>query len=603
MSINAVVDLSHELRRLALAGSDLAIGDARLSAIVPALQCSGKQVPVFAKIADKTSALLESDRDSAPSHFLHLNVLVVAVLKTQGRTGVEGDIAMLQPATMICRNLSLRVFDKLNRAVDTEDLLTIEYSLKDGLFGDVRLLSIAIKALGSSYNELSRFAAEKLLPTFGKSAVPLLISELDPVQKKLACRLIRSVAAADAEAGAVLARQILDPEADSVYHLAPHSAPISDDIRIAAQHSLSASESDLALLTVALTANKKPIRVAAFKQLLAHGRETDRCLNMLGGSTKQVREALESLETLSTTAMIDAVRGLVTARLESVFRGQIKLADKAVLTSSLYLLFDENREHDAGDLNLALRALQACHSARKFADRSTKTGMFSTEVQAWENGKTGALGRIIRYLFVHTPESNQQDLAPLVFSLAPRFSVIAAIEILGPKPTWALLEHLPKIGFWNTLSDALTGYRYSRNDGMDTGWPRVNDRLPEAVHWNIEWFSAAIRYRNDVLFDHLYEHFIKCSGDQARELLFEGVDGWDCEWALLVLQSDPSCATRLLKKMESKHAHYVHFESLCSAVTAGDAATAILNLDTFADNGYSLRRVKALRTKLTEYFA
>ena len=611
MSINAVVDLSHELRRLALAGSDLAIGDARLSAIVPVLHSSGTTIPVFAKIAEKTSALLVSDRVSAPGLLLQLNVLIVAVLKTQGKAGIEGDLAVLAPMAMTCRNLSMQVFDQIGEAVETGDYYFIQEVLKDGFFNDARLLPLAIAASRSSYDKLASYAVNTLLPTYGKSIVPFLIAQLDLGLKEPAKRLIRYVATADAKAGAVLARQILDPESESVYKLPSHAAPISDEAMIAALGILTCSKSDRALLTDALGSKKKAIRVAAMQRLLIHGDDamSEQCITMLGSSTTKAREALESIKTITSPKMRNAVRALVPVRLESVFSDAIKAADMAVLTSSLYLLFDEDAQPDSDDVSLALRALQACHEAWKSSDNSSKKGLFWGEIKRWEEihiwGKvgTGPLRRIISYLLLHSQASEYQAFAPLAFSVSPGLSIIAAIECLGPKITWDLLAHSSGLERKNYIAVALKGFRPSRHNDVTEVWPSCHDSLPEADQWNIEWFVASIENSNSVLHDHLLEHFIESAPDQTRKLLFDAVSSWDFEWALLALWSDPDCAMQLLKKLTQEHDDYELFDSLFNAIADNDAEEAFSKLDSLSEDDYCTMRVEALRKKLTEHFA
>ena len=470
MSIPAVVELSQEIRRLAIAGSDLAIGDARLSAIVPVLQSNGAKVPVFAKIADKLSALLESDRESAPAYLLQLNVLTVAVLKTQGRAGVEGDLAALPS----------------------------------------------------------------------------------------------------------------------------HEAPINDEATVAVVHSLTENESDQALLTDALTAKKRAIRVAAMRRLLMLDDDaaSDRCIKMLEGSSAKAREALDSTGTLTTPEMRNAVRNLIATRLDLICSDKTNATETSVLISSLHLLFDGVSEHDAEDLELALSVLHRCEAAWRLAFKGgTKLPVWQ-KMQTAENGKSCPIEVIIGYLLAHSAASDHQELLPLALTVAPGSFVIAAIKHLGPRPAWALLAPMLRRDIKRHVSGALEG-----------DWPSHNDRLPEAAHWNIEWFAEAIRCRNFVLINHLYEYFMKNAHDQAQKLFLKGIDDW-CVFRLLdYLESDSSVSTHLLISIPPDDDQQVHFDSLRSAMFASEVVTALSILEKLFGRGCRAWPVLALNMILMEHFA
>ena len=52
MSIPVLIDCFTEVRRLAIAGSHLAVDDFRLKRLVDPLKATGKKAPVFAKVAE-----------------------------------------------------------------------------------------------------------------------------------------------------------------------------------------------------------------------------------------------------------------------------------------------------------------------------------------------------------------------------------------------------------------------------------------------------------------------------------------------------------------------------------------------------------------------
>ena len=60
MSIPVLIEVYDEMRRLAIAGSAVAPGDFRLKKLIPPLEKSGEKAPVFAKVAQAATAVVES---------------------------------------------------------------------------------------------------------------------------------------------------------------------------------------------------------------------------------------------------------------------------------------------------------------------------------------------------------------------------------------------------------------------------------------------------------------------------------------------------------------------------------------------------------------
>src|SRR5437868_13584603 len=91
MSIALIQESANEVRRLAIAGSPLAVGDFRLKKLIAPLEQAGAKVPVFAQVAKAVSELVNGNETESPARLLSLSTLLNAILYTQGRSGTDGD--------------------------------------------------------------------------------------------------------------------------------------------------------------------------------------------------------------------------------------------------------------------------------------------------------------------------------------------------------------------------------------------------------------------------------------------------------------------------------------------------------------------------------
>src|SRR3984957_10104754 len=96
MSIPVLTQVYDEVRRLSIAGSVVAPGDFRLKKLLPALEQAGKKAPVFAKVAQAVTGVVESAEKTSAQALLELSTLVNAILYTQGETGLAGDIEPIE---------------------------------------------------------------------------------------------------------------------------------------------------------------------------------------------------------------------------------------------------------------------------------------------------------------------------------------------------------------------------------------------------------------------------------------------------------------------------------------------------------------------------
>src|SRR5213078_1357232 len=90
MSLALIQESAKEVRRLAVAGSPLAVGDFRLKKLIPPLEQAGAKVPVFAQVAKAMSEVVNGKEAESASRLLNLSTLLNAILYTQGQSGADG---------------------------------------------------------------------------------------------------------------------------------------------------------------------------------------------------------------------------------------------------------------------------------------------------------------------------------------------------------------------------------------------------------------------------------------------------------------------------------------------------------------------------------
>src|SRR5262249_51487495 len=102
MSLTLIEESAKEVRRLAIAGSRLAVGDFRIKKLVAPLEQAGAKVPVFAQVAKAISDLINGTEADSAAHLLTLSTLLNAILYTQGQTGAEGNFTEIEVFATSC---------------------------------------------------------------------------------------------------------------------------------------------------------------------------------------------------------------------------------------------------------------------------------------------------------------------------------------------------------------------------------------------------------------------------------------------------------------------------------------------------------------------
>src|SRR5687767_301162 len=144
MSIALLNQVYDETRRLAIAGSVVAPGDFRLKKLVEPLQKAGEKAPVFAKVGQAITKLVESMEKTSAEALLELSTLVNAILYTQGETGIDGKLEPLETTDLGPQQTqaSARLLKPLLEALTSTGsgrLEIIRDAYERGAFRDLRL--------------------------------------------------------------------------------------------------------------------------------------------------------------------------------------------------------------------------------------------------------------------------------------------------------------------------------------------------------------------------------------------------------------------------------------------------------------------------------
>jgi hypothetical protein len=339
MSIPILKQVYEETRRVAVAGSAVAAGDFRLKKLIPPLEQAGAKAPVFARVAQAATALVEAKEKDSPDALLELSTLVTAILYTQGETGAAGTLEAIETTELapVGTQASARVLKPLLDALTTTGSGRVE-TIKDaherGVFRDLRLMLPAVGALDDPYPEIAEFIADEVLPLYGKAIVAELQARFDAKGKAGDARRLRLLHRLDAESTRELVTQALEGG--------------SRDVKVAAVECLGGRPEDLRYLVEQTAAKSREVRVAAY-QALAHidGGDAVAALEKVLGSD-DLEAATGALKASGSARLVRAV----IAAAETELAAAPKTKDKK----------------DAGKRLARLRALANCLAGRTDAD-------------------------------------------------------------------------------------------------------------------------------------------------------------------------------------------------------------------------------------------
>jgi hypothetical protein len=256
MSIPVLTQVYDEVRRLSIAGSVVASGDFRLKKLIPPLEAAGAKAPVFAKVAQSITKLVESNEKTSSEALLEVSTLVNAILYTQGETGIEGELQPIETTDLGQQQTqaSARVLKPLLEALTTTGSGRVEI-IKDaherGSFKDLRLVRPAIAALDDVYPEIGEFIAIHVLPMYGKAILPELRAKFDIKGRAGHVRRLALMHKLDPEGTRETVKQALEEG--------------SKEIKVAAIECL--GPDDLSYLLENVKAKAKDVREAALKAL------------------------------------------------------------------------------------------------------------------------------------------------------------------------------------------------------------------------------------------------------------------------------------------------------------------------------------------------
>jgi hypothetical protein len=263
MSIAHLIQVYDETRRLAIAGSMVAPGDFRLKKLIPPLEQAGAKAPVFARVAQAITAVVDSDDKTAATALLELTTLVNAILYTQGETGAPGELKPLETTDLggQATQTGARVLKPLLEALSSTGSGRMEL-VKDafdrGVFRDLRLVKPALRAIDDPYPEIGEFIAEKVLPMYGKAILPELRATLD------------IKARSNGQINRLQLIHQLDPQGSrDLIQSALNDG--SKEMRVAAVECLGTADDDIAYLLDQARSKAKDVRAAALRALALAG--------------------------------------------------------------------------------------------------------------------------------------------------------------------------------------------------------------------------------------------------------------------------------------------------------------------------------------------
>jgi len=298
MSLALIQESAREVRRLSIAGSNLAVGDFRLKKLLPPLEQAGAKVPVFAQVAKAINDLVNGKETESAANLLSLSTLINAILYTQGQTGAEGSYSNLElfAAASCNTRTTARVLKPLVQALTKTGSGRFEIvrsAVERGAFNDLRLIEPSIRALDDVYPELADLVMEKILPAYGSGIAPLLKSKLDLKGKKCDARRLQVLHQLDPASTVELCKTALEEG--------------SPDVKAAAIGCLGKHEDCLPLVLEQTNAKNKVLRAAALEALAEHDRPEvtkifsdlikGKALDILAGPFRAIRnrQVLKSL--------------------------------------------------------------------------------------------------------------------------------------------------------------------------------------------------------------------------------------------------------------------------------------------------------------------
>ena len=174
-------DLLQEINRLYVAGSRFAVGDPRITKLIPILGKLGEKSPVFKKLKQEVE-LLTSVQDKSSERLLEIGVLLYSVLYTQGELIPEckfEDINLIENRYEIETGAPYSKLKPLIEALTKSQsgrYNIIKDAYEEGFFKDRRTYKYLADAIEDKYSEVSSLVSNTIIPSVG-SEMSLYLKE------------------------------------------------------------------------------------------------------------------------------------------------------------------------------------------------------------------------------------------------------------------------------------------------------------------------------------------------------------------------------------------------------------------------------------------
>ena len=257
MNLQPLYDVKERLEQAAIAGTGLLAEDFRLRRAEEGLKPLAAASPVFGKIDAGLDRLLSAPAEERSGLLLDLLALADAVVYTQGKTGIEGELVPLPAGNGQYLELSYSQLRPLLEALTTTgggrmEIVQSAWENHPEHFTDFRVLPAVVNGLGDSYGELAELNA-KILEQAGPAALPLVREGFDPAGKKEMARRVEVVSALEGAGATPWLLEVL-PQAKK-------------DVRAAVLTALGEDQENIPLLLELVQTEKGSSREAALKAL------------------------------------------------------------------------------------------------------------------------------------------------------------------------------------------------------------------------------------------------------------------------------------------------------------------------------------------------
>ncbi|MEZ4224470.1 MAG: HEAT repeat domain-containing protein [Polyangiaceae bacterium] len=540
MSIPVLIDCFNEVRRLAIAGSHLAVDDFRLKRLVDPLKATGKKAPVFAKVAEAVEALIGGSEKESAQNLLKLSTLLNAIVVTQAETGRDGSLEDLESEDVGfgTQRTSARTLKPIVDALTTTGsgrLEIVQDAHQRGALKDIRLTELILRGTNDVYPELADFLAETVLPSFGKKAVvPLLRDDIDLNGSAGDARRLKILCRLAPERGYPIARTALDEKA-------------SAKMRVAAVEALAHSIEDIPLLLAQAKSRSQDVRRAALAALghHEHADATELLVSTLDG--KDAAAACASIAATPSKALYAAfLKKLETAANELEDGGPI--AAVTVLLAGLWgrkdaaakklllRLFEERGKYekrkDGGKAPVTGKDLKEAvvHALARLEDEAATDTLVSALSNLGANETQAALGSAI---LTKSPSQVYDAFAPLLKSLkgktkgkaTTQAEAVAGLLISSRRGYYGYYDYVPSRRVSEELEQAL----------LDERWL---DRALEVDHTRL--VCALVRPGHAKAQKYLFERLPKQKSNERGELVHA-----------LVLSEHPKAAEVVAQEIET----------------------------------------------------